>query len=63
MLFIGFALLCGAEIGPKFLESAGKDINSVLYVRSLKKAVLTKKNLPEEKDCQKLVKDIDVKER
>ncbi len=37
LLFIGFMLLCGAEIFPKFIASAKKMDNSVLYVRSTKK--------------------------
>jgi hypothetical protein len=34
LLFLGFILLCGAEIFPKFIASATKDRGTVLYVSS-----------------------------
>lgn len=58
VLFLAFMLLCGAEIGPKFLASARKENSSVLYVKSAENIPSEKKNEPGQTDYRKLVEDI-----
>jgi hypothetical protein len=59
ILFFGFILLCGAEIGPKFLASVQKESGAVRYVVSAEKKSPEKKKEPKIGDYKKLVKDID----
>ncbi|WDP91664.1 MAG: hypothetical protein HUN04_18935 [Desulfobacter sp.] len=61
LLFILFALLCGAEMLPKFMASAQREKGAVLHVRSAEQPRRAGGQLAaEKKDYRKLVKDINV---
>ncbi|THB76010.1 MAG: hypothetical protein D3926_18945 [Desulfobacteraceae bacterium] len=59
LLFIGFVILCGAEIFPKFIALAKQRDNSVLYVKSAKEPALESK--PESIDYKELIKGMNGK--
>lgn len=58
LLFIAFILLCGAEIGPKFLSSAQKKSGDVLYIRSAKQPIVKKNAEKKQIDYKKLIEGI-----
>ena len=60
ILFILFALLCGAEVLPKFMAAAKKESGSVLYVRSGNRPRTPDQAQPGKKDYQELIKGINV---
>ena len=57
-LFCGFAMLCGAETGPKFLESAKRESGAVRYVAGAEEKAPAGKTEPTLTDYKKLVDDI-----